>query len=493
MEYEKILEQNNDQMIEALQAVLRFCSEQAEPVTTAEGEVYPFGQGVQDAFESVLALGHQMGFETFDADHYGGHIEWKGTGKPVLNENGETLRYEEPRVMAILGHLDVVPAAGGWTFDPYGGEVRDGIIYGRGTTDDKGPVISCLFAMKALKDAGFVPQDTIRLILGLDEETGWVGMDHYFSQVEKPDYGITPDADFPLVNGEKGIMVFEFAKKFAKSQVKGLELRSLKGGTAANSVPDACRAVVRNQKDADYSQIKEMAASFREKTGYKLYAKGIGKSLELTAAGVNAHGAQPHLGLNAVSVMMQFLGKLNFVSDDQNDFIAFYNDYIGFNLNGEKLGIDFEDQKSGKLVFNVGIAEMDPEAGKLTINVRYPVTMTAEPVYEGFSEVLEKYNFGLVKIKDQPPIFKDTDSPMVKLLVDIYRKHTGDYETEPMVIGGGTYARAADNILAYGAAFPGDPDLMHQKDECLSVERLKQMTKIYAEAIYKLTSRDYNI
>ena len=82
---------------------------------------------------------------------------------------------------------------------------------------------------------------------------------------------------------------------------------------------------------------------------------------------------------------------------------------------------------------------------------------------------------------------------MVKLLVDIYRKHTGDYETEPMVIGGGTYARAADNILAYGAAFPGDPDLMHQKDECLSVERLKQMTKIYAEAIYKLTSRDYNI
>ena len=66
--------------------------------------------------------------------------------------------------------------------------------------------------MKALKDAGFVPQDTIRLILGLDEETGWIGMEHYFSQVEKPDYGITPDADFPLVNGEKGIMVFEFAK-----------------------------------------------------------------------------------------------------------------------------------------------------------------------------------------------------------------------------------------------------------------------------------------
>ena len=62
-----------------------------------------------------------------------------------------------------------------------------------------------------------------------------------------------------------------------------------------------------------------------------------------------------------------------------------------------------------------------------------------------------------------------------------------------MVIGGGTYARATPNIIAYGAAFPGDEDLMHQKNERLSLERLRQMTKIYTQAIYKLSSGEYNI
>lgn len=118
--------------------------------------------------------------------------------------------------MAIIGHLDVVPAGSGWSHEPYGGEIADGKMYGRGTLDDKGPVISCLYAMKALKDAGFVPEPTVRLILGLDEESGWKGIKYYFEKEKRPDYGFTPDADFPLINGEKGLMIFGLAKKFGK-------------------------------------------------------------------------------------------------------------------------------------------------------------------------------------------------------------------------------------------------------------------------------------
>ena len=187
--------------------------------------------------------------------------------------------------MGIVGHLDVVPAAGNWDFDPYGGEVKDGVLYGRGTLDDKGPVIACLYAMKALKEAGFAPESTVRLILGLDEETGWSGMERYLAQVAPPDFGFTPDGDFPLINGEKGNLIFEAARKFGKSAAnKGLQLRSLKGGSAANSVPDAARAVVRNP-EADYSKIKEEIAAFRAETGYKVNCKGVGKSLELTTVG----------------------------------------------------------------------------------------------------------------------------------------------------------------------------------------------------------------
>ena len=482
MEYEKYLKQNQSEMIETLQRLLKKPSEAAEPVTLhkADGseEFCPFGKGVQEAFETVLETAKNMGFDCRNIDNYGGHIDFKGTGD---------------KVMAVIGHLDVVPAAGGWSFDPYGGEIISGKICGRGTTDDKGPVISCLYAMKALKDAGYTPLHTIRLIIGLDEETDWKGMDYYFTKVEKPDFGFTPDAEFPIINGEMGILIFDLAKKMSKTAVKGTELRSIKGGSAPNSVADKCRAVIRNTAGAGYDKIKEMAADFREETGYKLYVKGMGKSLEITAEGLAAHGAKPELGINAISIMMEFLGKINFVNEDHNDFISFYNRYIGFCLDGSKMGAGLSDEPSGNLIFNVGMIELEPQMGKITVNIRYPVTKTEEQVFEPVLPLLDRYGFGLVKTKHEEPIYMDLNTPMVKDLLEIYRKHTGDMDSVPLVIGGGTYAKAAKNILAYGAAFPGDPDLMHQKDECISIERLEQMTEIYAEAIYKLSSEEYNI
>lgn len=476
MEYEKFLKQNRDEMIFALQKVVRCNSEEGESFTDKDGNEYPFGQGVQDTLETVLEMAEQMGFAVKNVDNYGGHIDFPGKGD---------------KIMAIIGHLDVVPAGSGWSHDPYGGEIEDGRIYGRGTTDDKGPVISCLYAMKALKDAGYVPDATVRLILGLDEETHWKGIKYYFSKEKRPDFGFTPDADFPLINGEMGMLIFDLAKKFGKSSAEGLELRSLKGGTAPNSVADFCRVVVNSPHTEQYDDIKEKLSQYRKETGYKLNCKGVGKSLEITSAGVSAHGAKPEKGLNAISIMLEFLGKLNFVNDDQNDFINFYNKYIGFDLTGEKLGINLHDEKSGGLVFNVGMAELNKEAGKFTINIRYPVTCTEEQVFEPMETVLNRYDIGVVKNESKDPIYIDADDPMVKTLLEIYQKHTGDFESKPLVIGGGTYARSTPGIIAYGALFPNDIDLMHQKDEFIEIDRFEQMTKIYAEAIYKLASEYY--
>ena len=493
--FEKYIEENQQEMIEALQTLLRYPSELGDPVQTKEGEVYPFGQAIHDCFVKTMKIAENLGFAVRNVDNYGGHIDWPGTGKPVLDEAGQVTGYEAPKIMAVLGHLDVVPAGSGWDFEPYGGVCEDGWIYGRGTTDDKGPVISCLYAMKALKDAGYKPQDTVRIILGLDEETGWKGMHYYFDKVERPDYGFTPDGAFPVINGEKGILTFHLAKKFNRTQAgsKGLELRSLAGGTAPNSVPDKCRVVLRSEAAGAYDKIKEQAAAFREQTGYKLACKGVGKSLELTTTGVSAHGAHPEWGLNAISVMMEFLGQLNFVNEDHNDFIAFYNKYIAFCFDGGLMGIDFEDEKSGRMAFNLGMAEMDPESGKLTLNLRYPVTSNDEAVYSTIEPILTQYNMGLIKQKHQLPLYLELDNPMVKNMLEIYQKYTGDTESKPQVIGGGTYARATPGIIAYGAQFPDDEDCMHQKNERLKVERFLLMTKIYAEAIYKLSSGDYNI
>lgn len=475
MDFIQFVETNKDLQIQCLQDLVSIKSVVSNPVMTKNGEVYPFGKGVQDAFAYTLKLAKELGFETKNVDNYGGHIDF-GHGEGLVG---------------IIGHLDVVPEGDGWTFDPYSGAVAGDYIYGRGTTDDKGPVIAALFAMKALKDAGYEPEKKIRLILGLDEETNWEGMEYYFKKERKPDYGFTPDAEFPALNGEKGIMTFELAKKFAKASSGGLDLRSLSGGAAANMVAEKARAVVKADDSKIYDQIKSFAASFREDTGYKLHVRGVGKSLELTTEGVAAHGATPEAGLNAISIMMAFLGRLNFASDDVNVFIDFYNQYIGFDCHGERMNCAFSDEPSGKLTFNVGLIHFEKQAVTMTINVRYPVTYTEDQVYDAILPIINNYDMGLIKGHGRGPIYMAPDSPMIKALMEVYQQHTGDKESQPRVIGGGTYARAAKNIVAFGAMFPGDPDLMHQKDERLSLDRLLTMTKIYADALYRLSQKSF--
>lgn len=435
--------------------------------------VNPFGDNVDKAFKFMLKKAESDGFDTFNADNYGGHIEFKSN---ISNE-----------CMGILGHIDVVPEGKDWDFEPYEGAVADGKIYGRGAIDDKGPVIASYYAMKSLKEAGFNPGKSIRLILGLDEETNWEGMDYYFTKAPEPDFGFTPDADFPAIHGEKGIIVFDIAGKFGKSQSKGIELRTLKGGNAANMVADYARAVILAENKEEYNTIKELLMRLKKEKNYKVTQKQIGKSLEISVKGVSAHGASPELGINAVSVMMDILGNINFANDDVNSFIEFYNTHIGFKTDGSGMGCGFSDEQSGNLIFNVGQIEMNSKSVSLTINIRYPVTFNQDKIYDSMMPVINKYNLGVVKGEHKAPIYMPADSPLISTLMNVYRQHTGDNETPPLVIGGGTYARSADNIVAFGACLPGEEEMAHQKNEYIKISNLILITKIYAQAIYELT------
>jgi succinyl-diaminopimelate desuccinylase len=252
-------------------------------------------------------------------------------------------------------------------------------------------------------------------------------------------------------------------------------------------VPDYARAVVKCEDRGTYESIKELGSLFRKENEYKINFKGIGKSLEITTHGVSAHGAHPELGLNAISIMMEFLGKLNFAFEETNDFISFYNKKIGYEIDGQSLGIKLYDEVSGPLTVNVGMMEMNSEAVQIVVNARYPVSFTDDDIYAGLNTLLEKEKIGLIKEKSQEPIYKDPDDPMIKTLMEVYQHHTGDMDSKPLVIGGGTYARATKNIVAFGGAFPGDEDRMHQKNERINLDKLVLMTKIYADAIYKLT------
>lgn len=464
MNYMDLIDGYRDDMIKMLQELIAIRS----VVGPASGDL-PFGRDVHKAFLYLLDRAKEEGFKTANIDNYGGHIEF--SGQP------------ESEIMAILGHLDVVPEGSHWDYPPFGGEVADGKLYGRGAIDNKGPMVSAFYAMKALKDAGILTEKRVRLIIGLDEEINWTGMKYYMEREETPAFGFTPDADFPVIHGEMGILIFELVKKINKSLKPGVSLRSLIGGQAPNMVADYARAVITAE---NYDAIREALTKFGKKTGYKISCKGRGRSLEINTEGISAHGAHPSEGLNAISIMMAFLGEVQLSNEDMSEFIEFYNSKIGFDLSGEALGCGLFDEASGKLVLNVGLVNLDPEAARLTINIRYPITLTDEQVFDAMMPAINHYNLGIIKLDHKEPIYLPKDSEIVTTLMDIYRKHSGDDQSEPLVIGGGTYARSMKNAVAYGATFPGQVEVAHQKNEYIDIESMMKATKIYAEAIFSL-------
>lgn len=483
----------NDE-VAALAALLAIDSTEGEPLTK-EGEAYPFGEGVYLALQRMLRTGHAFGFATDNIDNYGGHIEMEGAH---YDADGEMIGTAE-ETMGIVGHLDVVPAGDGWQRPPFALTMEDAsgeateqaakahTLYGRGVLDDKGPVIAALFAMKAVADAGYRPHTNVRLILGCDEETNWSGMDYYLERVKAPDFGFTPDGNFPVIHGEMGILVFDLAKKLGRpNTTDGLELRSFTGGSAPNMVADRARVVVLSKNKELYEPLRDKAARWKDEGRAEIATRIVGKSLEITVRGKTAHGAKPHLGENAIVKMMAFLEDVSFNSDDVGDFIQFFNTCIGEELGGASLGCACSDEPSGDLILNVGQIEIGQKAASVTINIRYPVTMQAEPIYEAMVPACNRYDIGIVKGKDQPPIYVEATDPFVETLMDIYRDYTGDTAARPLVIGGGTYARAFDKVLSFGALFPDRDDCMHQADEWLLAEDLKTMTEIFAAAIYRL-------
>jgi succinyl-diaminopimelate desuccinylase len=463
MEFIKLIDSYKEDIIKSTQDIvaIRSVEEEAKPNM-------PFGEGPYKALQFALNLAEKMGFKTKNLDNYAAHAD--------LGDCQE--------VVGVLVHLDVVPEGDGWTYTPYGGEIHDGKIYGRGTTDDKGPAIACMYAMKALKESKVPLNKKIRIIFGTNEETGWGCMKHYFAHEKAPDMAFTPDAEFPAIYGEKGIIVFDLVKKLDSNSCGEITVKSLKGGNAPNMVPDYCEAILEAKVP---SKVEGKLNDFIERTKYPLSIEKDENEIKIIAKGVSAHGSTPEKGENAISYLMSFLGELLDGECDVCEFVNMYNEKIAFKHHGEGIGCGLEDDVSGKLNFNPGMVRLDSEEIRLTINVRYPIKSSSEEVYNGIRDSLKGTDIELIEGEgDTKPLYVPKDNFLVKKLMDVYREQTGDKDSEPIAIGGGTYARAMENAVAFGPVFPGQKEVAHQKDEFISIEHLMKITKIYAHALYEL-------
>jgi succinyl-diaminopimelate desuccinylase len=449
-------------MVHALQELLQIKSVKSDPEPNA-----PFGAGINNALEYALKVGEALGFKTKNIDGYAGYIEF-GSGKEMLG---------------ILCHLDVVPEGDQWTHPPYDAVISDGKLYGRGAYDDKGPAIASLFAMKALKDAGYQPNKRVRLILGTDEESGSHCMAYYLKHEEVPSVGFSPDADFPVIHGEMGILGVTLTSDFTdRLPDGGIRVLRVTGGKAPNMVPDYAEALLE-----ETTPIEDIVRAFSASRDATItYEREEGNRVRLRAYGKSAHGSTPSQGINAIAHLISLLDLIDIEIGDQSGFIRFIANKIGTETDGRSLGIASEDAFNA-LVLNMGLIDIDEQHGSVTLNIRYPITEKEKKFKTAIDSAVRGTVLHIDQWRNAPPLFFKTDHPLVKTLMRVYAEKTGDTTAKPITIGGGTYARAIPNAVAFGALFPGAEDTMHQKDEYIALDDLFKISEIYEAAIRALT------
>lgn len=461
MEINKRIEELQEELIKSTQEVIKIKSVLEEPQAGM-----PFGPGVARVLTKALEIAKKLGFKTVNMDGYIGYAEY-GEGEDYVG---------------VLGHLDVVPEGDGWIYPPYEAVIADGKIFGRGTMDDKAPLIAALYGLKALKDLNLPLTKKVRVIFGTNEESGCGDMAYYFQRENLPVSGFTPDGHYPIIYAEKGFTMFEVVKNLSCKGDSDIRIVYIKGGHRANMVPDYCEAGV---VAPVMERVIKAAEEFAVQNGIDLKTEIKDDLIIIKSRGFAAHGSLPELGKNAIMQMFKFLGRLPVGKCDIADLLEFFNTYVGLETEGESFGVGLEDKESGKLSFNVGTISMTEDKFTMALNLRYPVTYKYEDMMTPFNERIKNIGLKIENMLHQKPLFFPTDHPLIKTLQKVYTEQTGK-EATLLAIGGGTYAKEMPNIVAFGPIFPGEPDLDHQANEYIKIEHLLLNAKIYAHSIYEL-------
>lgn len=413
----------------------------------ADGKGAPFGKNLRKVLETAVGIADRFGLKTYlDPDGYYGYAE-AGEGKEMLG---------------VLGHLDVVPAddVENWDTDPFVLTEKDGFWRGRGVEDDKGPMLASLYAIKNLLDNGVKFNKRIRFIFCTDEESLWRGVKQYMKKEEHPSFGFTPDADFPLLYAEKGLIEYTLTANDAIDY-------PFVGGTAFNAVP----------AEAKIKEIPKLEDALKKlKYEYKKDGDNI------TVIGKTMHAMRADEGINAITHLCLAL----YESGKAGKMLSFVKEKA-FDATGKPIFGDMNDY-SGGVKFNIGMADFKTDGQTLSIDIRYPATKKKEDIDKMMRDAAGQYEIKVEEFDYLPPVYVDRDSDLVKNLMKAYQTVTGDMKTQPLTTGGATFARSMDNIVAFGANFPGELVTEHEPNERLKPENLKRAMEVYMHAFINLTT-----
>lgn len=421
-----------------------------DSVTDAPQHNAPFGMGCRMALDKALEIARGLGFSTIDYDGYMGACDI-GDGELKL---------------CVLCHLDVVPVGGGWSFEPFGAEIKNKKIYGRGAIDDKGPAVSAMYAIHSVAKLYPELKGKVRLLLGCDEENGSSDLDYYLSKENMPNMVFTPDGDFPIINVEKG-------RVHCKFKVKMPDNIEISCGSAVNILPGTADC----QLDKFYfDKISEAVANHRLSNSFELYEDN--DTVICVANGKQAHASTPQKGENALTLLLDLLS----VAFPCSVFSSLSAIFPHGDSNGKGANVYLSDEIAGETSCVLSIlknccAEVD---------IRYPCG-EGKSISEGLSKRLAECGFEVIFTEYTEPHHVDGNSDFIKALLSAYTQQTGK-KGECLAIGGSTYVHSLEGGVAFGAEHHGVEYNMHGADENISIEELILNTKIYAAAVKRVLS-----
>lgn len=448
-----------------LQESIRIPSVQGDPAPDA-----PFGVEIKKALDQALKTASSFGFATYDLDGYVGWAEY-GEGKDVI---------------VVLGHLDVVPPGDGWTYPPFAGEIHGNKMFGRGTMDDKGPTIGALWALHAIKELSIPIKHRIRVLFGTNEESGMKDMQYYLEHGgEIPLMGFTPDGEFPIIAYEKGQLHVHVDVPFIQSKTSKYLLLDIRGGTVPNVVPSEAEAKIRFLDPGKKLIILNVVKETAQRNDINISILEEGNDVILKVFGVAAHGSTPEMGVNAIANLLFILGSS--IDEDWSKTISFLGRCFYGDVNGINLGIFVEDKLSGKLTCNLGQLNFQDSHLSLVLDIRFPVTFKPKDVVTPLKAFVEKNKFSLYVLREKVPLNMPEDNILIKKLQKVYEEKTGQ-EAKLLSMGGGTYAKALPNMVAFGPKFPGSPDVAHKADEFIDLDEYLKVIQIIGAAIVELAN-----
>lgn len=428
----------------------------------------PYGRHCARAAEAMLSIGERYGFEVENCGGQCVRISYEASSRKSCAKTVE-----------IWNHLDVVPAGEGWVYPPFGCTVKEGFLIGRGVSDNKGPAIAVLYALRYLKEQGIKLSYDLTQVCGLSEECGMEDARWYVKQYGSPDIALISDCRFPLCYGEKGRCQVKMV-----STVKLPHIKELGAGLVSNSVADTAEAVF-------VIEGKE----------------GAVRTARLTAKGRAGHAAAPEKCINPIGQLAQMTEEREdlALTEEERSFFSFLKKSCSDGY-GEGLGIAAEDPVFGKMTCAGTVLRLEGGQASLEFDLRFPPKTDINKCMKQMDETGRSCGWKLETGSFTGGCRQSLSEAFVKELLAACREVYKE-EGQPYVMGGNTYARFFEKAVGFGPGIPRSPKMDkeqeeklsalglpaghgggHGCDEVQSIDALCSAVEIYVNALHRLNN-----